>query len=97
MRILKENYRVNVPEDFCFAYDVMDAWAAECPNDPALHYCPEAGADRILSFADIKRLSDKTANALKEMGIGKGDRVMLVLMQRIEVWTTMLALQRLAR
>ena len=64
----KENYRVNVPEDFCFAYDVMDAWAAECPNDPALHYCPEAGADRILSFADIKRLSDKTANALKEMG-----------------------------
>lgn len=50
---------------------------------------------RILSFAEIKRLSDKTANALWKMGIRKGDRVMLILMQRIEVWTTMLALQKI--
>ena len=90
-----ENYRVNIPENFNFAYDVMDEWAAQCPEDPALHWCNEENCDRILSFAEIKRLSDKTANALKEMGIGKGDRVMLILMQRIEVWTTMLALQKI--
>ena len=91
----KENYKVIVPENFNFAYDVMDDWAAQCPEDPALHWCNEGGNDRILSFAEIKRLSDKTANALWKMGIRKGDRVMLILMQRIEVWTTMLALQKI--
>ncbi|MBS6511769.1 MAG: AMP-binding protein, partial [Clostridiales bacterium] len=90
-----ENYKVNIPENFNFAYDVMDEWAAQCPEDPALHWCNEENCDRILSFAEIKRLSDKTANALKEMGIRKGDRVMLILMQRVEVWTTMLALQKI--
>ena len=75
-----ENYRVNIPENFNFAYDVMDEWAAQCPEDPALHWCNEENCERILSFAEIKRLSAKTANALKEMGIGKGDRVMLCLL-----------------
>ena len=90
-----ENYKVNIPENFNFAYDVMDEWAAQCPEDPSLHWCNEENCDRILSFAEIKRLSDKTANALKDMGIRKGDRVMLILMQRVEVWTTMLALQKI--
>jgi len=42
-----QNYRVNVPEDFNFAYDVMDEWAKECPDDPALFYCNEGGNDRV--------------------------------------------------
>ncbi len=91
----KENYRVNVPADFNFAYDIMDEWAASCPEDPALYWCNESGNDRIYSFLDMKKLSDKTANVLKKYGIKKGDRVMLILMQRPEVWTTMLALQKI--
>lgn len=91
----KQNYRVNVPENFNFAYDVMDEWAKECPDDPALYYCNEGGNDRILSFLDIKKQSNQIANFLKGKGIKKGDPVMLILMQRVEVWTTMLALQKI--
>ena len=91
----KENYTVNVPENCNFAYDVMDEWAREAPDRPALHWCNEGGNDKTLTFADIKRLSDKTANVLLSLGIGKGDAVMLILMQRIECWTTMLALQKI--
>ncbi len=37
----KTNYRVNIPPDFNFAYDIMDSWARTCPDDPALYWCDE--------------------------------------------------------
>ncbi len=91
----KQNYKVNIPENFNFAYDVMDEWVKEAPDRAALYWCNEEGNDTIYTFADIKRLSDKTANVLKGLGIRKGDPVMLILMQRAECWTTMLALQKI--
>lgn len=92
----KADYKVNVPQNFNFAYDVMDEWAKISPEKPALYYCDETPShDKILTFADIKRESDKTANALKSLGVGKGDAVMVMLMQRTQCWTTMLAIQKI--
>lgn len=57
-----ENFHVNVPENFNFAYDVVDAWAEREPDKPALLWTNDKGEKIQFSFADIKRESDKTAS-----------------------------------
>ncbi|GHV03564.1 acetyl-CoA synthetase [Spirochaetia bacterium] len=89
------NYRCNVPEDFNFAFDVVDEWARIEPDKLALLWTNDEGALRSFTFADIKRQSDKAAQALLAMGIKKGDVVMLILKQRPEVWVLMTALMKI--
>jgi acetyl-CoA synthetase len=89
------NYRCEVPENFNFAYDVVDEWARIKPEKPALVWTNDAGEMKRYSFADMKRLSDKAANALLSLGVGKGDVVMLILKQRPEVWILMIALEKI--
>lgn len=91
----KKNYSLNIPEHFNFAYDVIDEWAKAFPDKKALVWVNDKDERRDLTFKDISILSNKTANALKRLGIGKRDKVMLILKQRIEVWTTLLALHKL--
>ncbi|MDP4094306.1 MAG: AMP-binding protein [Bacillota bacterium] len=91
----KENYRVNIPENFNFAYDVIDAWAAEKPDKQALVWCNDHSAEKIFTFSDLKRLSDKAANLFKSYGIGKGDVVMFMLKRRWQFWVFTLALEKL--
>jgi acetyl-CoA synthetase len=88
------NYRCHVPEDFNFAYDVVDEWARLQPDKPALVWTNDAGDMKSYTFADMKRLSDKAANALTNLGVRKGDVVMLVLKQRPQVWYLMCALMK---
>ncbi|MDR3173607.1 MAG: AMP-binding protein [Treponema sp.] len=90
-----ENYRCNVPENFNFAYDVVDRWAQIQPDKLALVWTNDGGALKSYTFADIKRWSDKAANALLSLGIQKGDVVMLILKQRPEVWVLMTALAKI--
>jgi acetyl-CoA synthetase len=90
-----ENYSVKIPENFNFAWDVMDTRAAETPNERALLWCVEAGAEAEFSYGDLKRLSDKAASLLTESGIGKGDPVMLILKRRHEYWPIILALHKI--
>ena len=66
-------------DDFNYAYDVVDVIAAETPERRALVWCSKSGEERIFSFNDISRLSNKAANVFTEAGIKKGDRVMLAL------------------
>lgn len=91
----KTNYRVNQPENFNFAYDVMDAWADEAPDKRAMVWCNDDNDERIFTFKDLKRLSNKAANVFKNHGIGKGDMVMLLLKRRWHFWVCTLALQKL--
>ena len=53
----KENYKVNVPADFNFGFDVVDAWADAEPEKKALVWCNEEDEEKIFTFTDIKRLS----------------------------------------
>jgi acetyl-CoA synthetase len=91
----KQNYRVNIPPNFNFAYDVMDAWAEEAPDKTALVWCNDHEAERILSFADLKRLSDQAANFFTSVGLGKGDTVLLILKRRWHFWITAIALMKI--
>ncbi|MDR0323699.1 MAG: AMP-binding protein [Treponema sp.] len=90
-----ENYRCNVPDNFNFAYDVSDEWAALQPEKIALLWTDDTEEVKSFTFAEIKRLSDKAANALLALGVKKGDVVMLILKQRPEVWILMCALMKI--
>ena len=92
----KANYKVTIPDRFNFAYDVVDAWAEQDDHKPALAYLgPDGGEVKEYSFGDIKRLSNQAANMLKAHGIKKGDIVLLILKQRVEVWVTLVALEKI--
>ncbi|NLN64638.1 MAG: AMP-binding protein [Clostridiaceae bacterium] len=91
----KANYQVNAPEDFNFAYDVMDAWASEAPDKIAMVWCNDAGEEKIICFQELKRLSDKAANFFKTQGIQKGDVVMTLLKRCWQYWVCTLALEKL--
>jgi len=94
-----EDYNKNlefiIPEHFNFAYDVMDAWAAEEPERLALLWTNDEGVERRATFAQLKEQSDQAAAYLQSLGIGKGDPVMLILKRRYEWWLVMLALHKL--
>jgi len=90
-----DNYRCNVPDNFNFAYDVVDEWAHLMPEKQALLWTNDSGEIKSFTFTDIKRLSDKAANALTALGIRKGDVVMLILKQRPDVWVLMCALMKI--
>ena len=84
------NFSLSAPEKFSFPLDVFDKWE----NRPAL-YWTDGVNDRTLSFAELKLLSSKGAGALKNRGIGKGDKVLVMLPGIPEWWEIMLALMRI--
>lgn len=91
----KANYKVNVPEDFNFGFDIVDAWADSEPEKKALVWCDDHDHEKIFTFTDIKKLSNQTANFFKSIGIKKGTVVMLILRRRWEYWICATALHKL--
>ncbi|MCL2024844.1 MAG: AMP-binding protein [Coriobacteriia bacterium] len=87
-----DNFDIKIPENFNFAYDVVDEWAAVEPEKVALVWCNDDGEERTFTFSDIARLSDQCANALTALGVTKGSVVLLVLGQRWEYWVIATAL-----
>ena len=90
-----DNYRVNVPENFNFGFDIVDGWAADEPEKLALMWCDDHGGERRFTYRDLSAESNRAANYLKNLGIGKGHVVMCVLRQRYEYWITAIALCKL--
>ena len=88
-------YRIRVPADFNFAYDVVDAYAAEEPDKKALLWTDDRGGEIQFTFADMKRETDRTASYFQSLGSGRGDMVMLILKRRDEFWFSILALHKL--
>jgi len=91
----KKNFKIRVPRNFNFGYDVVDAIAAGWPDKTALVWCDDKGREATFTFGEIKAYSDKTANILKEYGIKKGDPVMLILKRHYEYWFCLIALHKL--
>ena len=90
-----QNFKVIVPENFNFGYDVVDEWARIAPEKKALCWTNDKGEHIDFTFADIKRESDKTASYFQSLGIGHGDMVMLILKRRFEFWFSIIALHKL--
>ncbi|MDR2150950.1 MAG: AMP-binding protein [Spirochaetaceae bacterium] len=90
-----DNFSIIIPDDFNFAYDVIDRLAAEKPDKTALVWCDTAGAEASFTYAQVKEFSDKAAVVFTRAGITKGDPVMLVLKRRFEYWWALLALHKI--
>lgn len=86
---------LDYPENFNFGYDVVDAIAKETPDKKALVWCNIDDEERIFTFADIEKYSNKMANVFKAAGIKKGDNVMLLLKRHYEYWFAAVALHKL--
>lgn len=91
----KRNLHFKIPENFNFAYDVMDAWAEEHPDKLALLWTSERGEEVRATFAELKDQTDRTAAYFQSLGIGHGDKVMLILKRHYQWWLSMLALHKL--
>lgn len=91
----KANFRINVPDNFNFGFDIVDDYARLCPEKTALVWCNDKGDERIFTFAEISRLSNQVANSLKSLGIRRGDAVMMILRRRYEYWLCTVALHKI--
>ena len=90
-----KNLKIEVPENFNFGYDIVDAWAAEQPEKNAILWTKDQGMEHQYTFAELKEKTDATASYFQSLGIGHGDMVMLVLKRRIEFWFSIIALHKL--
>ncbi|MBO5762472.1 MAG: AMP-binding protein, partial [Lentisphaeria bacterium] len=90
-----QSVRFHIPEDYNFAYDGLDELARKLPDQRCMLYFDKHHNKREFTFAQMAEESRRTANYLTSLGIGKGDRVMLVLKRRYQFWFLLTALHRI--
>lgn len=83
------------PQNFNFAYDVVDKLAQTKPNKKAMIWISHDKKERVFTFADISRYSNMTANYFMSLGIKKGDNVMLILKRHYQFWFAIMALHKI--
>ena len=91
----RSDFKIKIPGNFNFAYDVVDEIAAGNPDKIAMVWCDDKGNEAIFTFGQMKYYSDKTANFFKSLGIRKGDPVMLILKRHFEFWFCTIALNKI--
>lgn len=89
------DFKIKYPENFNFGYDVVDSIADTEPEKTALVWCNTEGKELLLTFNDMKVLSNKAANVFRAHGIAKGDKVLVMLKRHYEYWYTAVALHKL--
>ncbi|WP_326571842.1 AMP-binding protein [Actinacidiphila glaucinigra] len=93
-RAAYEGFRWPRPEHFNWALDWFDVIARD--NDrPALHIVEEDGTESVVSFAAMSERSARVANRLRGLGVGAGDRIVVMLGNQTELWETALAAMKL--
>jgi acetyl-CoA synthetase len=80
--------------EFNWALDWFDVIAAEHPDRPTLRILAE-DEDISLSYGELKARSGQVANWLRGLGVGRGDRVLLMLGNVAPLWEVILATMKL--
>jgi len=91
----RRDYSTQSMNDFNFAFDVLDRKAHLTPNAPCIRHIDDSFTRRDFTYRDMLKASSRAGNALKNLGIKKGDRVILMLHRRVEWWEIMLGLHKL--
>ena len=78
-------------ERFNWALDWFDVIAAEHPERDALRIIAEGGSDVRRSYAELSARSSQVANWLRDLGVRRGDRVLLMLGNIAPLWEVILA------
>ncbi len=90
-----KSVRFKNTEKFNFAFDIVDRLAEKLPDKTALMWVGEKKNDHAFTFADMKKYSNMTANYFESIGIGRGDKVLVILKKQYQYWFTMLALHKI--
>ena len=91
----QKSFSLHIPDNFNFAYDVIDRYAAEAPEAEALVWCNDKGEEKIFTFGVLAKEINKAANFFTAMGIARGDTVLLFLRRRYEFWFILPALHKI--
>ena len=78
---LSRAFRWKIPPLYNIGVDVTDKWAAVDPKRPAIFEVGPSGAVATIAFGELSEKSNRLANALRALGVGRGDRVGILLPQ----------------
>ncbi len=81
---LYSQFSWNIPDYYNIGVDICDKWA-DGSDRQALIYETSDGNVRRYSFDDLRALSNRAANLFAARGLGRGDRVAILLPQQPEV------------
>lgn len=92
-----QDFRWPALTDFNWALEWFDHLGAELPSAdrPALWIVEEDGSELKLTFAEMSWRSNQVANWLRRQGVTRGDRIVLMLGNQVELWETILAAMKL--
>lgn len=91
---VQHEFRWPVLDEFNWALDYFDEQARD--NDaPALHIVGEDGREVKRSFRQMADRSAQVANHLRDLGVRRGDRILLMLGNELPLWEVMLAAMKL--
>jgi acetyl-CoA synthetase len=93
---LYREFRWEIPARYNIGVDVCDRWAQRDPDRTAIIHARDDGQTETVSFRALMRLSNQLANALRAHGIGRGDRVAILLPQTPEAVVSHIAIYKLA-
>jgi acetyl-CoA synthetase len=77
------------------AAEAVDRHARERPDKVAIHSVRASGEVQSLTFGDVSRLSSKFADGLRQLGVGKGDRVFVYLDRRSELFISIIGIVKM--
>jgi acetyl-CoA synthetase len=92
---LTRQFRWQVPAAYNIGVDVCDRWAAADPRRRAIVHMRPDGTSENISFAALREISNRLANALSGHGVNRGDRVAILLPQAPEVVAAHVAIYKL--
>src|SRR3954452_7600279 len=93
---LARDFRWRIPARYNIGVDVCDRWAARDPGRLAILHVGADGVAHAITYGWLRETSNKLTNALRAHGIGRGDRVAILLPQTPEVAAAHVAIYKLA-
>ena len=92
---LYRQFRWRVPARYNIGVDVCDRWAEKEPDRLAILHARPDGRDEHVTYGWLRQTSNRLANVLRAHGIGRGDRVAILLPQSPEVAAIHVAIYKL--
>ena len=89
------SFALNIPENTTSPLTWSTPPLPRSQGRLAMVHVDDADVRREYTFGYFSEQSSRLANALSALGIGCGDKVMIILHRRVEFWTVMLALHKL--
>ena len=81
---LHGHFRWKVPEQFNIAQACCARWARKSPDAVAIRWAHEDGRRRAYTYLELQQAANRLSNALRRLGVARGDRVAIVMPQRFE-------------